>query len=545
MNKKFLVMLLAVVMLTTLFAACSKQSNEQDGNTPKESNAPTSKPTESNEPVEKKDPVTLNIRFFGSENAHYRAVDPAIKEFEKRTKETLNTTLDLTFTPPADYGTKHQLWITSGEEVDLFIPWEKDKFARDGALADLSEYFNNPKYPGLQKAFSEEYINDNKLYGKTYVIPVTNSFMDMEGVWYRKDLLTKYGMDAIGSYDDLYNFLEKVKENEKDMIPFGNYGNTAFFKLFTDINAQQLEGKVFPFTGQGNPKRNFVYVQIAEDGKSVAGVAAYGDPASEWASFNAQYGLDYLMNQFNQAKRFNKFIPADTLTNTTGTGKQSAAGFVTLSNFKNDEAKIKAQNPNAELGFWPIFKNNQEMTPGTQSTDGKAWNFMAIPANSKKIDRTMEFLDWIFSNQENNDLFTYGIEGANWEPVGDKEWKLPDGVDPATNYVFPGYQLTWNPTLYRIPAGLPEELQHYYEYQFKPESYQKHVLAGFTFDQEPVKNEIAKCNTVMDKYLPFLLSGFGEVEDNLAKMNKDLKDSGVEKIKEELKNQINAFLAQK
>ncbi|KRE46445.1 ABC transporter substrate-binding protein [Paenibacillus sp. Soil522] len=544
-KKKFFVTLLAVMMLATLFVGCSKAPNKPDESTAPNSNAPAGNATEGTEPAKQKDPVTLNIRFFGTENGHYRAVDPAIKEFEKQTKDTLNTTLNLTFTAPADYGSLHQLWITSGEDIDLFNPWEKDKFARDGALADLSEYFNNPKYPGLQKAFSEEYINDNKLYGKTYVIPITNAFMDMEGVWYRKDLLTKYGMKDISSYDDLYNFLEKVKENEKDMIPHANYGTAAFFKLFTDINAQQLEGKVFPFTGIGNPRKNFIYVQIADDEKSVAGVAAYGDPASEWANINPKYGLDYLMNQFNQAKRFNKFIPADTLTNTTGTGKQAASGFVTISNFKANEAKEKAQDPNAELGFWPIFKNNQEMAPGMQSTDGKAWNFMAIPASSKKIERTMEFLDWVFSSQENNDLFTYGIEGTNWEAVGSNQWKLPDGVDPAKNYLFPGYQMTWNPTLYRIPAGLPEQLQQYYEYQFKPETYKKNALAGFTFDQEPVKNEMAKCNTVMEKYLPFLLSGFGDVNDNLSKMNADLKDSGVDKIKEELKNQINAFLAQK
>ncbi|MCA0755063.1 extracellular solute-binding protein [Paenibacillus sp. N4] len=541
MNKKFLVTLLAVMMLATLFVGCSsKQTSE-----PAESTAPNNNATEGTEPATKKDPVTLNIRFFGNENGHYRDVDPAFREFEKRTQDTLNTKLNVVWTPAADYMTKHQLWMTSGEDIDLFIPWDLAKFAKDGVLADLGEYFNNPKYPGLQKAFSEEYINDNKIFGKTYAIPVTNSFMDMEGVWYRKDLLKKYGMNDISSYDDLYNYLEKVKENEKDMVPFGNYGNTAFFKLFTDINAQQLEGKVFPFTGQGNPKKNFVYVQIADDGKSVAGVAAYGDPASEWANFHPEYGLNYLMNQFNQAKRFNQFIPADTLTNTTGTGKSAAAGYGTINGFKGIEAGEKAKDPNAEIGFWPIFKNNQEMAPGTQSTDGKAWNFMAIPASSKKIDRTMEFLDWVFSSQENNDLFTYGIEGKNWEAVGDKEWKIPDGVDPAKNYSFPGYQLTWNPTLTRIPAGLPEQIRQYYEYQFKPDTYQKHVLAGFTFDPEPVKNEMAKCNTVMDKYLPFLLSGFGEVEDNLAKMNKDLKDSGVDKIKEELKNQINTFLAQK
>ncbi|MBD0384502.1 ABC transporter substrate-binding protein [Paenibacillus sedimenti] len=543
MNKKFLVLPLAATMLAASIAGCSNGSSK-----PAESTAPKGNTAESTASAKKKDPVTLNIRFFGTENGHYRAVDPAFREFEKRTKDTLNTTLNVVWTPPADYGTKHQLWMTSGEDVDLFIPWELNKFAKDGVLADLGKYFNNPQYPGLQKAFSPEYINDNKIFGKTYAIPITNTFMDMEGVIYRKDLLKKYGMKDISSYDDLYNYLEKVKENEKDMVPFGNYGNTAFFKLFTDINAQQLEGKVFPFTGIGNPKKNFVYAQIADDGKSVAGVAALGDPASEWANINPKYGLDYVMNQFNQAKRFNKFIPADTLANPNGlVGKEEkvAAGYVPVGGFKGTADKIKAKNPNAELGFWPIFKNNQELKPGTQSTDGKAWNFIAIPASSKKIDRTMEFLDWIFSNQENNDLFTYGIKGTNWEPVGTNQWKIPDGVDPAKNYGFPGYQLTWNPTLNRMPADLPEQVQKYYEYQFKPDTYKKHVLAGFTFDQEPVKSEIAKCNTVMDKYLPFLLSGFGDVNENLSKMNADLKAAGVDKIKEELKKQINAFLAQK
>ncbi|MBB6734689.1 ABC transporter substrate-binding protein [Cohnella zeiphila] len=542
-KKKLAALPIVAAVLAASLAGCQgNDSKESAGKTPAASQS--SSPAESTAAAPM-DPVTLNVYLFGSENAHYRNVDPVIQEFEKRTKDTLNTKLNVTWTPPADYGTKQQLWLTSGEDFDLFVPWDMAKNAKDGALADLSKYFNNPEYPGLQKAFSEDYINDNKLFGKTYVIPITNALMDMEGVWYRKDLLTKYGMNDIASYDDLYNYLEKVSENEKDLVPFANYGNTAFFKLFTDINAQQLDGKVFPFTGGGNPKANYIDVQISEDGKSVAGVAAYGDPASEWANINPKYGLDYLMNEFNQAKRFNKFIPADTLTNTTGTGKQNAAGFVTLSNFKSSEAKIKAEVPNAEIGFWPIFKNNQELAPGTQSTDGKAWNFLAIPATSKKIDRTMKFLDWIFSSQENNDLFTYGIEGTNWQPVGEKGWKIPDGVDPAKNYLFPGYQLTWNPTLNRIPDGLPEQLQKDYEYEFNPASYKKNVLAGFTFDQEPVKNEIAKCNTVTAKYLPMLLSGFGDVNDNLSKMNKDLKDSGVEKIKAELKNQINAFLAQK
>ncbi|MGG6312350.1 ABC transporter substrate-binding protein [Paenibacillus macerans] len=547
---KLMALPLAAAIFAASLAGCQSNNSAQNASSTSGNagSASTNSSDNGNAQTAQKDPVKLNINLFGDDNTHYRNVDPVIKEFEKQTKDTLNTTLNISFTPPVDYAAKSQLWLSSGEPIDLMYASTgngMEKFVQDGAFADLSKYFNNPEYPGLQQAFSEQYVNDNKLYGKSYVIPITNSFMDMEGVWYRKDLLDKYGMSEINSYDDLYNFLDKVSQNEKDMQPFGNYGTYAFFKMFTDINAQQLEGKVFPFTGGANPKLNYILVQLADDEKSVAGVAAYGDPDSEWANINPQYGKEYILNEFKQAQRFNKFIPADALSNTAGTGKQVAAGFITLSNFQSQEAKVKSQVANAELDFWPIFKNNQEMIPHSQSTDGKAWNFLAIPASSKNIDRTMEFLDWIFSSQQNNDLFTYGIEGTNWEAVGDDQWKLPDGVDAAQNYLFPGYQLTWNPTLNRIPAGLPDKLQQYYQFEFNPDSYQKNALAGFIFEQEPVKNEIAKCNTVIANYLPFLLSGFGDVNENLSKMNADLKDAGVEKIKDELTKQINAFLAQK
>lgn len=31
----------------------------------------------------------------------------------------------------------------------------------------------------------------------------------------------------------------------------------------------------------------------------------------------------------------------------------------------------------------------------------------------------MCFLDWVFGTQEEHDLFQYGIEGEDWEPVGE------------------------------------------------------------------------------------------------------------------------------
>ena len=132
MNKKFLVLPLAVTMLAASIVGCSKESSEPAGST-----APISKTAESAAPATKKDPVTLKIRFFGTENGHYGNVDPVFREFEKRTKDTLNTTLDVIWTPPADFGTKQQLWLSSGEDFDLFVPFDKDRNAKEGALADL------------------------------------------------------------------------------------------------------------------------------------------------------------------------------------------------------------------------------------------------------------------------------------------------------------------------------------------------------------------------------------------------------------------------
>ena len=78
MNKKFLVLPLAVTMFAASIVGCSKESSEPAGST-----APISKTAESAVPATKKDPVTLKIRFFGTENGHYGNVDPVFREFEK------------------------------------------------------------------------------------------------------------------------------------------------------------------------------------------------------------------------------------------------------------------------------------------------------------------------------------------------------------------------------------------------------------------------------------------------------------------------------
>jgi putative aldouronate transport system substrate-binding protein len=484
----------------------------------------------------------IKLSLFGVDVKKYRRVSEVVEEFEKRTKDILNLKLNITWIPPEDYKQKLPMWLAAGEEMDLVVdaPWMNlNNLARDGAYLDLEKYFNNSEYPGLNKAFDAEYINNNKLFGKVYGIPITNTFMDMEGIAYRKDLLEKYGMKPISSYEDLYNFLTKVNEKEKDMIPFGAYGKRGFFKLFTEPSERQLEGKVFSFF-------DYIDVSVAADGKSVAGIAAYGDKDENYKGFDISYGKQYISNYYNNCRRFGKFLAPDILANEGNVGKEAAVHYLTISSFLDAQNQLKARLPNAELEFWPIYKNNQKLEPNSQATDYRAWNFVCIPTSSKKVDKTMGFIDWLFQSQENNDLFNLGVEGVHWSLVEDKKWKIKSDGNSSNDYLFPGYELTWNPFYFRVPYGLPNNIEKYIQYQFKADTFKKTELAGFTFDQNPVKIEVAKCNYISEQYLLPLACGLFDNPDlKLKELNDQLTNSGVDKIKQELKKQINEFLLKK
>jgi putative aldouronate transport system substrate-binding protein len=492
-------------------------------------------------------PVTLKVFLFGSENAHYRAVDPIIAEFEKETKDTLNTKLKITWTPPADYKDKYPLWVASGEEMDLVFdaPWRYlNRFAGEGVYEDLGGYFNNGKYPGLQKAFSAELLKNNQFYGKNVAIPITNTYMDMEGVFYRQDLLQKYGMKPIASYDDLYAFLDKVAATEdmKKLTPFGTYGKWGYWIMFQEPWKRAKEANIYSF----NPgiSANYVDIQLAADKKSVASIAAWGEPDSEYRSFNGKYGKQYVSNYVNMARKWNKFVSKDVLVSDAQSGMQYAASYGVLSTYMTRELQQEKDIPGAKLAFWPIHEEEAQMLPGARVTDYKAWNFLCIPTTSGKVERTMQFLDWVYGSQHNNDLFCYGIEGVNWTAVGEDQWDIPKGVDPTTNYMFPAYQIGWSTAYQRIQVGWPEELLKLYKYQFKQDTFTKSAIAGFAFNTDAVKTDVAKCAPIAEKYMQILGCGVNsDPAATLKAMGDELKAAGMENVKAELKKQLNDFLA--
>ena len=141
---------------------------------------------------------------------------------------------------------------------------------------------------------------------------------------------------------------------------------------------------------------------------------------------------------------------------------------------------------NALGGELGVYVYNENMRNGKSFVAGPltAWNFLCVPQQSTKKDQAMQFLNWLFENRDNHDLFELGIEGTDWEAVGDDEYRKLDG----STYNFPGYEMTWNPNFIRTNADLPDDAKAIAKYGNDPDTYITSAIAGFTFDNTAPPN---------------------------------------------------------
>jgi putative aldouronate transport system substrate-binding protein len=534
-TKKSAALLLTAVMATSL-AACSGNGKETGATNataaPGTNNAAES--TDTNKPLA---PVTLKFMLFGDKPIE---MDQVLAEFENRTKDSLNAKLDIEFNPNADHKQKLTLKMSAGESVDAAFdaPWMSlNQNVSLGYYQELDKYFNNDEYPGLKQAFPPEYLEANKINGHIYSIPLTNAFYDIDVVYIRKDLREKYGMQPIQSYEELETYFQNVKKNETGMIPMANKNDRGFYKMF-GLETKVQDVKTVAMTPMFN-------VYLSEDGKKVLGATTLGDDPSKFSELAAPYNDPYYFYpQFDKFVAWNQYIQKDVLSEKDHqalfVGGKSAAYEGTINAAAQIRQRLQSAISGSDLEMFVYNSRVRNMEQEAIGTDYKAWNDIVIPVTSKNAERTMKFFDWMFSNQDNHDLIELGIEGVHWTKEGDRYYKM---TDKTTNYLFPAYELSWNPTMSRINGDNDEQTLKLLDYQSNNDTYYLTPLSGFTFDTEPVKSEIAKIAPLIQQRDPVFNNGLDKNwKDSATKANKQMESYGLEKVRQEVIKQVQAFL---
>ncbi len=552
---RLLSLALCLVLMTGLLAACgdSASTQPQSGSTGQSTNPGSSAP-------QTVKPLDITLFLWGDKP---NQLDDVLNEFYNRTKDTLNMKLNINWTPQADYANNLQLKLSAGEGVDMCFdaPWmNMNTFILQGNYQDLTQYFLNDAYPGLAASFNEGLLSNNYMgenADQVYGIPLTQSFGGSNMIYIRADLREKYNLAPVTDLASFEAYLQAIVENEPNMIPFamkkdGSYGAGGIF------DAQESEKAIDKI------EKGMWDVELAPGVTATLYIQDYkvvdcvitGEPSSSKAVLPAPYNQADYSTQLKIRAWYEKgYIEKDVITRDDAqaafTSGLAASFLWDAAQFNSVSTALSGSVPTAKLENWvydPLVTNNVE---GMRKGSYTAWNFICIPVttSAEKTERIMQFFDWMFSSSENHDLFELGIEGKNWKAVGDSEYGYPEGLDLATNYNLPGYELTWNPNYIRYPVGYPENVLALMKNTNNPDSYYDSLISGFRFNGDPVKNELANPDFLEAKTRrdTLLLGIYKDVAAENEKIDKEMQaltvmQEDIKTIKAEVVRQAEIYL---
>ncbi|MFC4778717.1 ABC transporter substrate-binding protein [Paenibacillus sp. GCM10023252] len=497
MMKKSKMVLAIVMALMIVLAGCSgNNSSSSKNNEGAATNAPDNSSEES-----AAEPVKLKWYYvqFGLP-ADQETVEA---EMNKITKEKLNTEVDLIPVDGSEYEQKMNTIVAAGEVFDLV--WTSNwsfKYidnVNKGALLDITDLLEK-NAPKVKSTYSDLAWDDTRVNGKIYGVPNYQTFTKSPGFVIQKRFVDKYSLDVskIKSYADLEPFLEQIKKNEKDIIPFGA---DKGFSALHEVYGMGITGGV-------------IYRQDAP-----LTVVESGFPEEK------QF-LD-LMRKWYQAGYINK----DAATTANLDDKLSKGNIAVVQDFTlkpGGEAEAMNKNGGNEVVFVRI---------ADPTFTGVTATMNAISKTSKHPDRALQLLELVNTDPALFNLLKFGIEGKHYTKVNDTTVKIiaDSGYTSASGWIF------GNETIGYLMEGQAadtwEVTKNLNDTATAP------LLAGFNFNNEKVKTENAATSAILQEYSSGLNTGSIDPAKYYPIMLERLDKAGYEAVRKEKQRQIDEWAA--
>ncbi len=513
-NMSKIISLTVAISLAASLSACGGGSDTKASDSTV-ANSTTAAETGSSTTSTKGLSAKLKILYPGDKPAGQDAVDKAVSE--KLKAEGMDFTFEYTFTPTNDMANKSALIAASGEDIDF--EWAHTSIATSvaqGMFAPLDDALNNYGQD-LLKSIPEYAFKEVSSKGKIYAIPrVVPSAQNDWVMAIRGDLREKYGVPEIKTIEDFEKYAQAIYENEKGMTPiclspreffraicptyyFPAQGGDYFYPLYIDQTDPNLTVK------------NFLESDIYKK---------FCDKYYEWV----QKG--WATKDPSQLKLgSNDFIAGKIGTN------YANAMWPTE---KID--KLYATNPSAKI---EIVAFNPEQPKYIQSSCD---NLVTVFAQSKHVNESVAFMNWVRKDQANYDLYTLGVKDVNYKLDGDSV--SYDGIAKENEY-FPVSYVWTDLRFQRYSKNLDPAYLDVIKNWDKGAI--QSPLLGINWDEEvPVwKDAKAKLQTVHAQYSWMMQKGLITYDSKKDEMLKKAKDAGIDEYIKEVQRQVDAFKASK
>lgn len=511
-SKRILALLLVAIMLVA--TGCKKDDTPTGGGDPevtKKADIPSD--TKDNDKEKDQDDqkgassdmvkITLYRPCFNiaqPDPDQLKKVENAINEY---IGSKINVQVEIYDVSSGEYADKCNLALAGGE-VHLFWTsnWvdtvNTDEVVKNNAVYDITDLL--PQYD-LYTAIPEWTWTASAFDGKNYFIPVYKESAEGYNLMFRKDLMDKYGWDlsTVKFLHDIEPMLEDCK-NEGLKYPYLSQKTPMFYRYYLD--------KFDFFSGDS-------YIAVDKDADAVVNPVQ----SAEFKEFVT------LMSEWAEKG----YLHEDDLTKTTTdtTIQTSDWGISWWTNVPNNEEADSRYNREVEMA------KVTESWVMSNTTLGSAYA-ISVKATEAEAIAALKFLGLLYTDQKLADLYTFGIEGEDYERTA--EGTVTKLVD-VNKYNHSAWEST-SVTVLSLETGEPADKVELY--RIFNDTAKSSIAAGFRFDKSQVDAIQAACNQVFNEF-GFALEHGGyapsEIDAAIAEYQRALDDAGYQTLLEEAQRQ--------
>ncbi|OCT11721.1 hypothetical protein A8709_28005 [Paenibacillus pectinilyticus] len=490
--------------------------------------APTKEAAPSATPDSSKDlkPVELTYYFPNTPQKDLASVED---ELNKLIKPKINATVHLKLVDWGTYDEKMNVLMASGEPYDLAFTstWANNFYqnAAKGAFAPMDDLL--AKYaPSLKGSVPDSFWKAVKVKGQTFGVPNFQQATAGYGYLIQKSVADKYKFDwkSVTKLSDLTPFLETVKKNEPNLVPFGISKKED---IFTNAPA------MFGFEALGDAiTPGAIYVNDA----SLKVVNQF--ETAEFKNFVTMmrdwYTKGYLRKDAASLKDMESDKKAGKNAMTWGQIDLDTAAFEKA----GMESTGRMSNANKDVQSYDL-----QFVKPLLTTDKAASTITAISATSPNKERAMMFLNLLNTDKEVFNLINWGVADKHYKKVGDN--RIETNKDGGYQIISP-----WefgNMTNSFLSEGDPKGGEVDGKFIKMWSDLNKNAIPsnalGFVFDFTPVKAEKANCDAIIDELYYAISTGTVDPDKYLPQMLDKLKKAGADKIIAEKQKQLDAWKA--
>jgi len=412
--------------------------------------------------------------------------------------------------------------LATGEPFDLLHVMEDyistGTLAGRGGLLPLDDLINQYG-PEIKKAVPDTTWKQVSVEGKIYALPsywrcITQS--SSATGWYGGNsvYLDKYGIEMPKDINELAAAMDLIKENEPDMKDSYIYDHTRSSVPIWLIRSYDS----FPFFADFNDQ----IFCVREDGTVEAWV--------ETPEFKQACNDLRMMYEKGHVNPDILSVPREDASGITqaDSGKKIFGGG-TIPQVYLDE------HPGAKEYQFVLAPDKPIYLTMTN------WNSNAIPMGSKNPENAVKFVNWLYSSEENHDLFIIGVEGVHYNPVDKYRVEFIKDAEDITLYGNPYHWMIGNYQWVKYADSSSDE--NIRMWTTDAPNVKVSIVTGFVFNPDPVNNEYSNLLALIPEVVLPMRWGVVTYDSAYDAALQQLKAAGLDAVIAEYRSQFDAWRA--